>query len=388
MTLRPLNRRLFLSATAAALAALPGPMSAQGFFGGGSARTADPLRALLRRLPVAFLGDAQAAPELGFGDIAAAARLPLAAPEAPAEFTAALPALRALPPGRLTTGLRDLGAGWPARIGFAPTAMRQVLTVDLPPLFATLIALSPETAAAVGPALEATGYARTTHSSGPAWAAGSDGRIDLAARDPDDPFRGDLGHPARVGLDGGLLRHASGWTAFDALTDAAAPVASDQPEIAALLDALDGSRHGALIRALILPDGSRLLDADPLAVLQGRAAPPSGRLRYGRVMLADFQSGPRTAAMLALTVAGGDAAALPGQVQALWQGPAGAGGGRSYAELSGAVPAVAVIAGPVPVLALTLERDPAPGAGGVPGNPAFEFLLRTLMMRDAGYLPR
>jgi len=365
------------------------PAVAQKTPAGGGAPATAPLRALLATIPAELVQPMRQAPDIAFGDIQAARGLPASAlGDGDARFDPALlPVLRALPAGRFTEDPALASGGWAARVGFDPTDLRALLTIDRAPLRMTVLRLDPAVAPRVGPALAASGYASRADRPG-VWAVGEDFAIDFAAQAQGDPFRGMLGAASRVAVDGDLLRHANGWPAFDLLRAPGPDTADAAPTLAPLLATMDRLEAGALIRAVILPNAAGLSLQDPLAVIQGRA-PPAPSVVWLSAVIADFARGDRvTGALILATPALPDPEAARATVLSRWAEPGlFLDGQRSFAEAVGATPAVTVASlGGMAVMTIAIEA-PASQQRHIGDNPAFRLFLNAIYQRSTGFLP-
>ena len=336
------------------------------------------LRAMLGHLPdpTGFEGAT-----IDFGDMARA-RAVAAGWDFPRGTDSALAQFRGMPPGDLARSLRDPATDWRETVGFGPGDIAQVIALQAPPNSAQIIRLTPGVIEAVGPALQATGYALQTGQGVTAWARGEDHAMDMRNRNRDDPFDGGMGLSARVQIEGDLLRHARAWEMSAALADAASRPAAARPDIAALLDALDGAAtdlpEAALIFAMLLPEAATLGLPPPFAMLTASDPPREDATPdWISAVLADLANGPGEAAVLAVSIALPDAAtaeALRARIETAWAERPSESDGRSYGERLGVPARVAAhdAGGGLWVLSVTVET----GAG--------EDRRRTLAM-DALY---
>jgi len=331
--------------------------------------------------------------EIGFGDLAAARALDVAA-VAGALADPAWLQLRALPPGPWQQAVgHDFDDPWRAAVGFGPGDVLQMASLSAPPVQALIIDLAPGAGAAVAPALAARGYVEATQGGLTAWALGEDLGIDLAARDPGDPFDGGLGRSSRVHLAGDRLRQAVAWPVLAALPGTGDHALPRVPEAAALLDALDQIKGaGVLVGAVLWTDAGGLGLTDPLAVVTGAAPPPPGPpAAWGMALFADLSDGPRSTGVLALTVTLPDdaaAEALRARVAAGWAERPGGSGAGSFATLTGAPVRTAIHQAAPGIWVLTLAQTlpTEVHAGGFTRNRTHETLLRGAMMRDLVFL--
>lgn len=361
-----------------------------GFFGRSDvASDTAAFRALLHQIPALMVTPGVSGAEIGFGDLAAARGLPGPAPggRLPAETVSAA---RAMPPGTLVEALGFPAAEWRSRVGFAPADIEQVILYGAPPLLGGVYRLAPGVAAGVPAALEAHGYAPTTENGVAALAVGADGRMDLAARAPADPFRGPLGRSSRVQVEGDLLRHGSTWPMLGALQGAGAASAREEPLMAAMVGLLDGLDRGVLLRAYLLPDALALSTGDPVAALTGEGAGGSVLLWHS-LLLADFSTGAEATAALVLSLNWPEREPLDGLVEGverLWQeGVTGAG--ASFATMLGGGVEVEARRGPrgMALLRLVVTGPVEESAAGLAVNRGFDAIYRAVMMREMVFLP-
>jgi len=353
----------------------------------GAARApADALRQMLDLVPALPVGEMV---QVEFGDLSAARAQPAGTvPGATAD--PALTQLRALERSALSRAIRDPATDWRGAVGFGPAQIDQVVTLTAPPVSAALIRLQPGTGAGVPTALAARGYALTDGPGLTAWARGDmDFSVDIAARDPDDPFGGGMGRSSRIVVADDLVLQAAGWPVLAALLAAPGGSMAAQSDIAALLAALDRTTGaGALISALILTDAGGLGLGDPAAMLRG--APPSvagAPTAWRMALLADFANGAQATGVLALTVTLPDAAtaqALREHVQAGWDTRALPGSAQGLGAMLGVPAQVSVTdAGGELWVLLVQARAPAVTIGpGIPRNPVSTLLHDAMMRRE------
>lgn len=324
--------------------------------------------------------------EIAYGDLTAARGLDLSAlPFADPDPTVAQ--LRAIPPGPLTESLSDPATAWRGSVGFGLRDVQRLLTLAAPPDALTLLRLEPGAAEAVPPALAASGYAQRSLAGLTAWARGEDRQLDLAGRNPDDPFRGMLGRAARVQIDGDLIRHASDWGLLAWLAQAPADPALAHPALAPLVDALDGFK-GALVQAVLWPDATRFSAADPLAAVTGQAQPPEGPpVVWLSAALADLATGPRATGALILTAALPDAATAEAVRAALarkWATRPSSRTNRTLAMELGENPTITARLHPSGawVFVIAAEGSTEPFGPGLTRNPVYHRLYGGVMLGD------
>lgn len=355
-----------------------------------AAQTTAALRAIWAQIPAIPPGERI---EIGFGDLAAARALDLAAlPGGPID--PALAQYRALPPGPWQQSvLADADDPWRAATGFGPGEVLRIATLSAPPARAAVIDLAPGAGAAVAPALAARGYAQITQGGLTAWARGEDFRVDPAARDMNDPFGGDLGQSSRVQVEGDRIRQAAAWPVLGFVAGARQGALAGQTEVVALLDALDRTKGaGALLGAVLWTDAAGLGLAVPPGVGTGAAPPPAGQpAAWGAALFADLSDGPRSTGVLALSVTLPDAAAaeaLRARVAAAWADRPGAAGAGAFAAITGGPAQVAVHPAGAGLWVLTLAQTLPTEvfAGSITRNRSFEILMRAARMRDLVFL--
>ena len=347
------------------------------------------LRAMLDHLPASFLAPRT---QIGFGDPAASRAQDLRAVTG-ADPNPDIAQLRGFPGGDLTSYLRDPATAWRGAVGFGPGDVAQVLLAGAGPEGAMILRLTPGSGAAVAPALAAHGYAQATQGGVTAWARGQDFQLNLRARNPDDPFGGHLGRASRVWIDGDLIRQGAGWPVLQALAGAAASPATRQPEVAALLGALDGAgAGGALLGAVLLIEIGALGLNDPMPALTGVPAnPPWPGLEWRSALLADFGDGATSTGVLALTVALADpgmAQTLRAHVERGWSARVGNLGRATFAQITGGPADVTIHPAGAGLWVLQLAQiGPTESFGaGLSRNRSFNHLLTGAMQRDLVFL--
>jgi hypothetical protein len=167
-------------------------------------------------------------------------------------------------------------------------------------------------------------------------ANGEPGRMDMAARDPADPWRGNLGQTSVVTQRGAAFLHAVDSAAFAPILGASSPV-GDTAAGKVLLAGLE-AQEGVVVQAMLFGpalglhsgvDSSVLMTKTPdearAALEEAMAAPAPGVPLYSGAVLADLQGagGP----VMVLALAYGDCAtaeAAAAQAALLW--PQSAGG--------------------------------------------------------------
>lgn len=219
----------------------------------------DSFREMLSHVPAAILGPPMERRHLEFADLDAAA-LALAFPPPGTEpvMTGPVgPALRAALGATRDYVYPDVADKWTGTVGFAVTDISAMLSISDLPDSGLILRLAPQLAKGAATVLRANGYADTASQGYPALFRGAeDYAIDYQNQNMADPFGGMLGKSSRVAFAGDLLIQAPGWPMLTMLARPAPPMLADQPEMSAILDALNtGLPKGAgLVRAYILAD--------------------------------------------------------------------------------------------------------------------------------------
>lgn len=349
------------------------------------------LRAMLAQIP-AELAQPLTNPRgmFAYGDLAAARALPLPAGADPARA-----GWRAIPPDSGDLPLLS-AADWPARVGFAPDQVDQMLALPLDGPRAMLWQLAPGVGAAVPAALAANGYEAQVRGGLNAWVRGAeDHGINLRARNIDDPFGGRLGQSQRVRVLGDLVVQTSGWDVLDLLDRAATAPGDGAQPLGRVLDALDTvPGGGTVVNALVLPFAGDGRLHRPAAI--PFTTPPLGEEGPAPLwlsgVLADVAQEGWQVAVLALAVALPDAdaaAELRNRLRARWDGALSGVSRNSMGQMLGAPTELAVLPSAdkgLWVMRLVLAGD-LEEAVGVPRNGAWHRLLSMLMQSDLVFLP-
>lgn len=352
----------------------------------------DPLREMLSQLPAAALGPPMARRHLEFADLEAAARA-LAFPPAGTEAVMtgpSGPAMRAALGATMDYIYPGVAEQWQGTVGFALTDISAMLSISDLPDSALILQLAPQVAKVAATALRANGYADTRVEGYPALFRGSeDFAIDMNARNPADLFGGILGKSSRVAFAGDLLIQAPGWPMLTMLARPSPPMLSDQPDIAALLEALDtGVPVGSsLVRANILGDQSEFVPgiviSDDLDVaIPGAIGVPPWTLG----LLADLSDGRSDAGAIALVYAtralAEDAAMRMAQS---WTTAPLPSTGQTLAEMTGDPGQVQVL-GSGPFVTLLVAAAPTAQTDGWIRNTVFDTLIRAYYSRELSML--
>ena len=172
--------------------------------------------------------------------------------------------------GRLLRYLLNGGPEWPRLVGFDFTDVHSELAFGQPP--GDGIVLQGEfDPARIGAALSARDF--TTTDAGPfsLWCR-SDGcnkglKLDIADRDPADPFGGELGRRQPLAVSEGTLLSSAAIETVDGMLDAtrgARPSLADDPSYATVAEALAG--EGTLVQATFVPGTMLLFDPALISV--------------------------------------------------------------------------------------------------------------------------
>ncbi len=335
------------------------------------------LTAHLDAVPATALALFDGTPDIDFGDLAAATRVTATPPGGalPIYGTALGAADRAAIPGIVDT---IVSAGdWPRVVGFALDDVRGWTELALPPARLTLFDIGATPPATVTDTLLSRGYLPADRAY-PAWFRGADDfGMDLAARDPADPFGGPLGQSSRVAFLGKLLLRSPGWALIDAAM-AGGDSLADRPDIAALLASLDSLPPGdaALITARLMLDPLRFGPAPA-----GPALPP-----WSAALVADLSDGDTAIAVIALSYATRDQAkSAANTLAARWTDVPLAQIGETLAART-AADLVVTVTGDGPFVALAHATAPVALDGGRIVNPVDNLLRRAAAMGDLSLL--
>lgn len=155
---------------------------------------------------------------------------------------------------------------------------------------------------AIAAALESRGFSVADVEGVPVWHRFDDFAVSIAARDPADPFGGNLGAAARVALLPDTLANARSWQLIEDIVSAALatePSLAEDPAYRALTEAITGP-DGMLIQALFFPGaalrsagGSTQTDREPTDELDPLPA-------FSVAVLADRQEGGDQVHLIAL----------------------------------------------------------------------------------------
>jgi hypothetical protein len=290
---------------------------------------------------------------------------------------------------------RTLFCLWPDLLGFGPGQIVSMLTVTGLPQSAVLLQLTPGVTDLVGPALIANSYMQTDQMGFPAYARGEqDLAFDIAARNSADPFGGGLGMSSRIAIQGDILLQSRDWPMLTEMTAADTPKLADNPEIAAILNALDGVPEdlGGLVRARLMTDPLVIGAWNPLAELQLDAAPsaqepPKSRLPFWSMgLLADLATADTETVVIALVYATqSDAVTAAASLQSAWRFQLSAAAGRSFADMTGAG-ATTSVSGNGPFVTFLTATVATEAYGGMVSNRPFSALIQAYYQRDLSIL--
>lgn len=342
----------------------------------------DRFDAMMRRIPALLVTPGIENAVVAFGDLAAARSVDDGSGGAAARRLRVM--IRGLPPAGASQDLGEDEGDWRRALGMTIDDVEQLLLFASPPRMGSVMALAPGTGARVTAALTAAGYTPQTRDGVTALSVGEDDRIDFAARTSGDPLRGRIGRSSRVQIDGDLLRHASTWPLLGALAGPVPVPALQQSDLAVLRGALAGLGAGPLLTALILPDATPLRLADPFAALTGGDAGGSAQA-WRALLLADLSTGPRSTAVLAMTLdwpAGESLVPLAGAIAQRWAGDPALGGTFGPAEVETGQGAQ----GPA-WMRLSLSAPTETVAGGWLRNGAYQRLTAMVLQGRLDFLP-
>lgn len=356
----------------------------------------DPFRALLAHLPLSFLGPVTDRRAIDFIDLRAAA-VALSAPPTgtnPLFLSDLGPHYRATLPDLSEVVNPDTATAWQGLVGFTPDQIRAAISVEWLPDSAMLLQLDPGAMAGVQLALRVNGYEATEKAGYPAlFRGGEDGAIDLAARNPADPFGDGLGMASRIGMQGDLLLQSRTWPVLTSLMQPSGDMLADQPEIAALLGALDTAPAGlgGLVQVKLLTDPFSFgvnapimeLTGDRQADQQTMPTVPASDLPFWTIgLLADLATPDTETALVALiypTQAMADIAAA--RLQSGWQDQPTQTTGQSFATIIGA-PAVTSVMGSGPFVVVLTATVQTEAKDGMIRNQPFTTLMQAYARRD------
>ncbi|MEQ9815552.1 MAG: hypothetical protein RLO50_22460 [Azospirillaceae bacterium] len=206
---------------------------------------------------------------------------------------------------------------WTEIVGFLPRDIAQSLSYAAPPDQLAIIEMA-ESADfdAIAGALRTTGY--TPEQRGDwnvLWYIEEDYRMNLADRDPRNPFGGHLGRSSRVALLEPLLAYSPAWPRIEAVTGGVDRSALELPAVLALLAVVDDPRHGEgrLVNVAFLTE------QQPAEMRDGAPIPGVGIPAWELGLFADLSTGAVDTALAAFVYAdaktAGEAAAA---IETVW----------------------------------------------------------------------
>lgn len=279
------------------------------------------------------------------------------------------------------------GANWAGTVGFGPEDLRAAVLLRAPPDDRMALLLAPDAVAGVGPALLANGYAASEDKGFPAfWRGDKDLALDLAARNPDDPFAFDMPVSSRIAMRGDFLLQAASWPGLQSMVGNGEP----GPVVTALAQAVNlpdwGSRE--LVQAMVFSDPMLFapgikLDKD----LMPTQAPPGTLPYWSNLLLADLSDGQGDLTLVVLLyVAKSDAEAAAQVLEAGWDTAVlASAGGRTLGELAGT--GTARVVGDGPFLAIyAVETEPEIKAPDMLRNRGYHVLMTAAYRRELSLL--
>ena len=356
----------------------------------------------------------QGVPSVSFVDFGAAFGTNPASPQTAEDFAAMSPEaqrtwLKTL--GRVRSGPDDLLVylsimieKMPDLLGFEWFDIGRALAYGTPPDAGTLFAATPDPDK-LAEKLSGRDFERTTYQGTTLWQKGEEDSIDIAGREPGDPFVGSLGKATRLAVFPDYLANTPTTAMTQAIVDSyddRYPSLADAADYRTLAEAL-ASEEGTLVQAQfwnfadlgfvpndpfgMMENPSRIL-LSPETAPQGDPLPP-----YGLAVLADSQAGPEQVGTVALLyedgeTAQGAAAVLTARLKDARRAEAeGVGAkyeawgvrvedGRIFESSTGLWAAVVSVRYPLPGSA---EDAPAPGA-------VFARWLSEIYNRELGLL--
>lgn len=146
---------------------------------------------------------------------------------------------------------------WQQRVGFDPDQISTLLSTDLQRTQLMLLDLTDDAEPDnVGQALLVNDHQARPLGAWSTWWRGDDDTIDREARDPANPFGGDIGRSSRVASDGNVLVYATAWAPVEAIAGPPDITMTELPEMASITRALNDARFGdsRLVQAIVLPE--------------------------------------------------------------------------------------------------------------------------------------
>ncbi|VDC32670.1 hypothetical protein [Pseudogemmobacter humi] len=268
-------------------------------------------------------------------------------------------------------GAEQMGPGlegrWAERVSFGPGDILRYVVIEAAPEAGAILELGPGKGKDVARALSQTGYTQAVRKDISVWWRGeTDLAIDLAARNPADPFGGLVGKSARIAIRGDRLYYAAAWPMLEALTGGGGePVG--HPDLAEALAALPVAGGALAVQALLLNAQGDLSAAPP-----GTGLPP---WRIGLIIDLFDQGQDLIAAVFSFDTAPMAAQAAE-RMRRIWD-EFPLSDGRSFGATLGPAATGASDQG-VPVAWLIAPSQPAEAGG----NRGWELILRLMATRQ------
>ena len=239
----------------------------------------------------------------------------------------------------------------------------------------------------------ANGYAQSDQMGYPALFRGEDDAMfDPAQRSMADPFGARMGMSSRIGVQGDVLLQSRTWPVLTDMMLPSGAMLADNPEISALLDALDAApaELGGLVQVRFLTDPlsstNPLLGVDVKAPLDDEATMPtplqSDLPFWSMGLIADLATADTETAVIGLvypTQAIADDAAVV--VQNAWKNQISPASEQTLAQIIGTDAAVTV-AGTGPFVMRLTVTVPTEARGGWIRNRPWSVLVQAYMQRE------
>ncbi|MEO1226015.1 MAG: hypothetical protein AAFX92_17485 [Pseudomonadota bacterium] len=280
---------------------------------------------------------------------------------------------------------------WESRVGFGPDRISAMLHhYQLPAQMVVLQLAAARDLIAAKQALMDSGYEARQLDAWSALGRGEDMAIDLEARDPANPFGGQLGRSARIASDGSVLLYAPAWGPVEAVAEWNGATLADLPNVEVLLEMLDDQQWGdaSLVQAMLWPvpwpafdPTASVIAGDDVSELPDVGLPP-----WQLGILADLSTGERDYTLVGLVYP--DRAAAEGLVRPLldaWQGQRSSMTDETFAELTGGTAETYVVGDSPAALVLAIE-SPIDEMDVALRNLAHHALVTGYMMRDLSFL--
>ncbi len=353
------------------------------------------IRGLLTHVPTSFLGPVDERWDIDFGDLRAAAVAVSAPPKGTDDLfmTDLAPFFRARLPQLSEFVSSETVGEWPGLVGFNPAQIIAAISVQRLPHTALVLQLDPGTATAAQPVLLANGYAQTDQRGYPALFRGEDDAMfDPAQRSIADPFGARMGMSSRIAMQGDVLLQSRSWPVLTDMMQPSGPMLSDNPELRALLDALDAAPAdlGGLVQVKLLTDPFGLINPlagidvfEPLEDGDTLPIPPQSDLPFWSMgLIADLATANTETAVIALvyptqSLADNAAAVL----QDAWKTVLTMETGESFAQIIGA-DAIVTVTGTGPFITRLSVTLPIDIRNGWIRNRPWSVLIAAYYQRD------